>query len=378
MNNTGMRLGTRGLTLTGEQIVHLSTESTDEIFILNNGALTSYKYDITASGGFVPSGTATKITADIASKQKAGIGNPKIMEIAGGNTLKIRYDNGTCLEASVSSTYGTVIVLEKSKSCVRVTKNDIYVVPAIINHYRIAGVGGSLIPLFEDSAGKAKDIVAVFEGAKNDNVVTLSSVTGLPYAIVDMIGTTQIVTLGVTLYAILGGTKVPITGYGTIVRKMVRTRNITMYEQVPSTSPTAPPTKVDYSAMFSPEHYAYITLKRTDHKTGWAGVGNTGYVVDNGDTVIMNVPIIVPSNAINNEIHYIETQNGLEQVDANGLLTPLNITTLDGLPLIKHIYNTDMTKEVVMDANRSSEMETFNVNGYYFGYGAGHKTAVVL
>ena len=381
--DTGMKLSPKGLSITGEQVVKLDNGAKrEEIFVLNSGSLTSYVYDPLSDSGF----TQTTTGSDIFNDAKQYVSPTSVLvEIAGGKKdIKLRFDNGG-LVASKALPSGAINSKLIATSVARVTKNDYYVIPdgktinTPIPYYKSGAGASSLVPLLAKSGENVSDIVAVFEGKNSDKVVSLADVYGVPEAIIGFVGTHTVVSDGTTTSIVLSPTsKVAITGFGTITRNVGKIDTIKKSKQVLSNSPT----KVDYSAEFSPSHYDYIQRHRKDYKSLWAGVGNTGYVVDIGDSMHMEVsakgassvagePTRVSTPAIKDERNFIiDTYGVFQEVLSGGVLTPLKTVDKDGVMLINYLYENDMTQQLVV-SNGLSETEPFSVNGYCFGYGSG-------
>jgi len=365
----GMRLSVKGLALTGEQIVKLDAK--DEIFVLNGGSLTSFVYNPLVSVGFSPTSTG----ADIKNHADTRNPNSNIMEIAGGSSIKIRYDNGICVIVSVLQ--NNIFHSNIKKNVARVTKHSYYTIPngltsATAVPYYKSGVGTSqLVPLL----GLGADIVAVFEGKYGDNIVTLGDVGDKP--IVGYVGSRPVTGLGGTTSIVLNNKQIPITGFGTIYRKMGRVDDISISKTIPvGSSP-----KVDYSARFSPAHYGYIQLHRVDNISNWAGIGKVGYVVSakdraymrvsaHGKSIRTNEPDRVPTPPINDETNFVMVGGVMKEIMPDDTLREIDVVKLDGTDLIDYIYTNDMSQKLVVGSS-FVEVEPFSVNGYSFGYGAG-------
>lgn len=380
--DTGMKLSAKGLSITGEQVVKLeSGKKREEIFVLNGGTLSSYVYDPLSDTGFTPTTTGSAILND--AKQYV-LPTSVLVEIAGGDGIKLRFDNGGLITSKVLPS-GVPHSELTATNVARVTKNDYYVIPdgktitTPIPYYKSGADASPLVPMLAKSAETVSDIIAVFEGKNGDKIVRLADAYGVSEAIIGYVGTHSIVSNGTTTNIVLSPTnKVPITGFGTITRNAGKIDTIKKSKQVPTNSPT----KVDYSAEFSPSHYDYIQRHRQDYRSLWAGVGNTGYVVDMGDAVHMEVlntgvssvvgePIRVSTPTVQDETNFIVDANGIfQEVLSGGTLAPLKTVDKDGVMLINYLHENDMSQQLIV-TNGLLETEPFAVNGYCFGYGSG-------
>ena len=377
----GMRLSTRGLSLTGEQVVKVENSTRrDELFVLvNNTTVESYTYDPLSDTGFTPSGSYNSFKVRAMPHL---IGTEKIMEIAGGiDTLKVRYDNGLCLVGVRTS--GGDFIIEEKENIARITKNNEYSVLA--NRFYKTGAGVEPLMALLDGDGTTEGaILAVFEGERGDYQVTIADAmaTAGDGARVGKVGDFTVFSKNGSLKIKTSSGDESISGYGTIVRKMDATSNISLGKQIDVGASVI----VDYSAKFSPDHYTYITNNRKDFKNSWLGVGNVGYVVDLGKYAQMKVPIsglrtagrppLIPTRSLNDTIEFIIVGGVLKKVEG-ATLTDMPTSIDDSEALIAHIYHTDMSQEVVMVVGNET-VEPFSVNGYFFGYGDDHLVDVDL
>jgi len=380
--DTGMKLSAKGLSITGEQVVKLeSGKKREEIFVLNGGTLSSYVYDPLSDTGFTPTTTGSAILKD--AKQYV-LPTSVLVEIAGGDGIKLRFDNGGLVKSKVFPS-GAVNSELLDTNVARVTRNDYYVIPdgktitTPIPYYKSGGGVSPLVPMLAKKGEKVSDIIAVFEGKNGDKIVRLADVYGVSEAIIGYVGTHSIVSDGTTTNIVLSSiNKVPITGFGTITRNAGKIDTVKKSKQVPANSPK----KVDYSAEFSPSHYDYINRHRQDYRSHWAGVGNTGYVVDTGNTAYMEVsntgasivptePIRISTPVVQDETNFIVDVNGVfQEVISGGILAPLKTVDKDGVMLINYLHENDMSQQIIV-TNGLLETEPFAVNGYCFGYGSG-------
>ena len=363
----GMRLSVKGLGLTGEQIVKFDNgRYKDVVFKLNDGDLSSFRYNPLVDVGF----SSTSLGSNIKSKaQEEVLPTSKIMEIAGGDTLKLRYDNGACVIVDINGENS--FTMDVKDSAARVTKHHYYTIPdgstssTAVPYYKSGDGTAQLVPLLAQDGDTVGDIVAVFEGKDGDHIVRLGDVTTDP--IIGFVGGLHIIGNGTGNSIVTSDGNVAIEGFGTIYRDTDATKDIFLTTQVPTNAPTI----IDYSSIFSPAHYAYIQAHRNDWKNAWAGVGDVGHVVDDGDTTHMKVSINnVSSPALNDETPFVMVGTDMKEVMPDGTLEIIDTISLDGNELINYIYTHDMSEHLVIGTGLS-ETEPFAVNGYSFGYVAG-------
>jgi len=371
----GMRLSTRGLSLSGEQVVKLSSgRKRDEIFVLDGGSIQSYTYNPVSSNGFSVTTSIGEFHAEVAKMDWLD-GTEQIMEIAGGVTLKVRYDNGVSITGTRS--YGGAFIVSKKDNVARITKDNDYSFNHPIKYYK-TGVGTAPLMALLDGS-----ILAVFESSGGDQTVTVQDAIDASSngAIVGKVGAFTIFSQNDSLKIKTPNGDVSIEGFGTIVREIDGTRDIKLGSQIPSSANVA----VNYSSQFSADHYSYIQTHREDSKNGWAGVGNVGYVVDLGDFAQMRVPIsgvntigqppAVPTGTLNDKVEFVLVGGAMKKVASDGTLSNINTTTATGVSLINFIYQHDMSTQIAIAVPNSS-VEPFSINGYFFGYGDEHLVVV--
>lgn len=358
--NKGMMISTGGLTLTGEQVISVvSMSNTTHLFVLNQGTLRSYRSDSTSDTGFISSTLANTFTSQALAYLVEGA---TLVEIAGGSALKARYDNGICLEATV--TLGGSFIIGEHKDVARVTKYKMYKITQPAQYYKSGAGTAPLVPLLDGG------IIAVFEGVNEDFIVTIDDALANDLgAICGRVG--GFIVTGqegsYTLHTPNGA--VGISSFGTLVRKADGVKNILMA----STS-----TNKDYSSVFSPSHYAYIQVHRKDYDSEWVGFGKTGYVVDAPDHVYMSVKAGAgATRAINDEIPIVSKGSTIYTLNQDGSLEPIRTTSLQGQDLINYIYTNDMSEMYAL-GSVGSGLEAFGAKGYSFSYGAGRMASVTL
>lgn len=357
----GMRLSARGLSITGQQVVKAGG---DVIFVLDDGALTSYRYNSRADSGFA----ATSHGSNAASyAQRFVFPDNKIMEIAGGDSLKLRYDNGVCVILDVLGE--NAFVSTTKTNVARITKNGIYTIPngstynTAVPYFKSGSGTAPLVPLLSDGAND--DIVAVFEDGDTDRIVRLGDVTTDP--IVGYFNGNPVVQRGSGLeIATSGGGRLSVDGYGVISRKTYNTTEIFMTKALAFDVPVG---TVDYSDKFSPVHYNYIQAHREDWNSTWKGEGKLGYVIDFGLDHVTKVPCPSPTPELDESIPIVLIHGSAYTLESDGTLVPVDTVDLDGDALISHLYNNNMSQTLVIGS--FEEAEPFCVNGYSFGYPSG-------
>lgn len=363
----GMRLSAGGLSITAQQVVKFGSDRLGGvIFALNDGNITTYRYDPLSDTGFVqtPLGTNIKAYADAITETNGY----DIVEIAGGETLKLRYGNGACITVNIFGENRFTHSLKKNVA--RVTKNAYYTIPdgattsTSVPYYKSGSGTAQLVPLLSTDDGSESDIVAVFEGRDGDHIVHIDDVVDQPT--IGFVSGLRIVGDGTSNSLVTPNGSIAIDGFGTIYRDTAAVGDIIISGRVEPGSPT----EVDHSGEFSPVHYAYIQQHREDWKNGWHGVGKVGYVVDIGDYVNMKVHCQTPTPDIDDEMPFVVIGGTMKKVNTDGTLTPIDTVNLTGDALISYIYNNYMSQTLVV-ADGLSEVEPFAVNGYSFGYGDG-------
>ena len=385
-SDKGMKLSVKGLGLTGEQIVKFDNgRYKDVVFKLNDGNLSSFRYNPLVDVGFSSTSLGQAIH-DYVLAQALVLPTSKIMEIAGGDTLKLRYDNGVCVIVDIKGENS--FIMDVKHNVARVTKNNYYTIPdgstssTAVPYYKSGGGTAQLVPLLTQDGDTVGDIVSVFEGKDGDHIVRLSDVTTDP--IIGFVGGLKIIGAGTNNSIVTPNGNVAIDGFGTIYRHTEAVDDILLT----STVPTGDNTPVDYSTSFSPIHYNYIENHRVDWKNNWSGLGKTGHIVDNGQTFHMKVsahgvssvvgePDRVSSPALNDDTPFVMIGEVMHKVDSNGVGDVIDTVKIDGDALISYIYTHDMSEHLVI-GNGLSETEPFAVNGYSFGYVAGRLVDVQL
>jgi len=378
-DDTGMRLSTRGLNLVGEQVIKVAFGSKrDEMYVLvDDSTIKSYLYNPISTNGFSPTSSADDFNIEVAKMDWLD-GTEKIMEIAGGRSLKVRYDNGISITGIRSQ--GGVFIVSKSDNVARITSNKEYKVAHPIKYYRSGGGTAPLMALLEG------DILAVFEnGDEEDFTISLQDALDASGegAIVGKVGLFTILSQNDSLKVKTPSGDIAIEGFGTIVREIDGTRDIKLTARILSGGNKV----VDHSSEFSADHYTYIERNRVDFINGWIGVGNTGYVVDSGDFAQMRVPIsggnkvgeapLVRTGSLNDKVDFVLVAGAMKKVANDGTLTNINTTTATGVDLVSFIYHNDMTTQIAM-STPNSRVEPFSINGYFFGYGDDHLVDVDL
>ena len=371
--NRGVRLCARGLSLHGEQVVKVDNGFVrDEIFILNGNTIESYMFSPTSENGFRATDSGSVLLGELLPKV---IDGAKIMEIAGGDSIKVRYDTGQCFTCERKG-YGDFLISEIG-SVARVTKHHYYTIPdgstasTAVPYYKSGGGTAQLVPLLTQDGDTVGDIVAVFEGKDIDHIVRLSDVPeNAP--IVGFVGGLHIIGDGTNNSIVLPSGNVSISGFGTIIRNGLNAEPIHMVSHIATNGNT----NVDYSDYFSPSHYAYIEQKRVNSSPNWTGFGATGYVVDAGDTANMDVGIggetssLGTSGATLADVVDFVVVDGAFKMVSGDVLVDINMQDLTGVALINFVCANDMNTYLISDANTVTT-EPFAVNGYSFGYGAG-------
>lgn len=358
----GMRLSARGLSVTGQQVVNVND---DIIFVLNDGELSSYRYNSRVDSGFAATSHGSNAAA---YAQQFVLSDSKIMEIAGGNSLKLRYDNGVCVILGIQ---GENAFIPSTKTNVaRITENGIYTIPngnannTAVPYFKSGPGTADLVPLLSD--GTNHDIVAVFEDIDGDKIIRMGDVTSDP--VVGYFNGSPVVQGSSGIELVTPGGRISIDGYGVVSRKTFQTMEIFMSKVVAGIR-EGDSVAVDYSDQFSPAHYSYIQAHREDWENSWHGEGRVGFVVDAGEQVNMKVPCSSPTPALDESIPIVLRNGNAYKVGGDGSLTPVDTVDLDGDALINHIYDNDMSQTLVIGS--FGEAEPFCVNGYSFGYPSG-------
>ena len=361
----GMKLTARGLRVAGEQIIKIDNMYVPgTVVVLDDGNITSYKYNPTSDTGFSETQFASNIKSYVDGIDV--VAGRSIMEIAGGTSMKIRYDNGVCITVMINGDNSFLHSIRYNVA--RITKNNVYTINTgedknnPIPYYKSGSGTAQLVPLLSD--GTNNDIVAVFEGEQEDYIVRMEDVTVDP--IVGYVGNNAIVGDGENNSIVTPDGEIAIDGFGTIYRNSSAVTEIFKSHHIETDSSAV----VDYSNIFSPVHYTYIQANREDWTADWAGYGGTGYVVDAGDTAYMRVQCDIPTAELDDNIPFVIIDGDIKKVNSDGSLVPLQAVDYDGAELIKHIYGNDMSQTLVIGSGLA-EVEPFAVNGYSFGYGPG-------
>jgi hypothetical protein len=351
------------LGLTGEQIVRLKVSDfiLEMILVLNDGELESYIFDPSKNEGF----SQTDIADSIKAEGDKWVPSGKIVEIAGGKTVKLRYSNGTCVEVSLSeSLYLDSTVYD---DVARVTQNAIYYQA---RKYYKSGPGSSPLMPYLSTVPKDKNgnIIAVFEGDGADKVITIDDLGASTDPIIGALGD-MLVTSGsdgMTLHTPGGGTVV-IDGYGLLMRK---NDPVTTFVQTRSAPYGTDPNSLNWGSIFCPDQEQYNQAHSSVGKSGWAGFGKTGNVVESQEDFSRKVSAVVSSPYIDEKIPVVIQGGSLKKVNGDGTLAALQTTNLAGAELIEFVFNNDMSG-IYAVADGLQEIEPFCVNGFSFGYSGG-------
>lgn len=372
--DNGMKLSAGGISISGQQVIKVHNRFINNtIVVLMDGVLTSYEYSQTEDTGFVETELGKNISAYAGALDETS--DFGIVEIAGGSSIKIRYDNGICISVVILG--DNKFTHSVHKNVARVTKHEYYTIPNgkdkyhSVPYYKSGGGSSQLVPLLSINGGIDNDIVAVFEGSDGDSIVRIGDVVDQP--IVGFVGGFTVVGDGTSNSLVTPSGNIGIDGFGTIYRETDPVIDILLSETVD----TGQPVKIDHSGEFSPVHYDYIQQHREDWKNGWIGVGKVGYVVDMGDYVNMKVPCPTQTPYLSDEIPFVIVGGAMKKVNPDGTLTNINTVNLTGSALINYIYNNDMSQTLVV-ADGLDEVEPFAVNGYSFGYGSGRLVDATL
>ena len=362
----GMRLSAGGLSITAQQVVKLGDDRLGGIiFALNDGDITSYMYDPLSDTGFIQTELSTNIKAYADSIPETN--GYDIVEIAGGEALKLRYNNGACVTIYILGEDNFKHILRKNVA--RVTRHNYYFIgdgatqDTYIPYYKSGSGTAQLVPMMSTMYSMTNNIVAVFEDDYKDHIVTIDDVGDQP--IIGFVGEYRVVGDGTSKSLVTPNGSIGIDGFGTIYRDTAAVSDIIISGRV---APGAP-IEVDHSGKFSPVHYDYIQQHRDDWKNGWHGTGKLGYIVDIGDYVNMKVPCPMPTPELNDIILFVIVDGVMKKVNYDGTFTDINTINLTGSALINYIYNNDMSQTLVIGS--FEEVEPFCVNGYSFGYPSG-------
>jgi len=342
-------------TATGQQIDSVVfQDGREEVFILNGTALASYRFNPFHDGALEPSDTADSIATAITD---LGLNIGELVEIAGGETLKMRYNSGIMVSVVVRN--GSPIVATDDMVA-RVTRNGVYKFK--YDFYRSGPGTAPLAPLM--SNGDSDDIVAVFEGLDSDRIVRIGDIADYP--IIGFVGNHPISISGSSTILKLPDGDIPIDSYGRIVIRLNAIGRIKL-----GTNFVQDGQIVDYSSSFPESQYGYISDHRRDWRAPWIGVGNTGHVVDLGNFMITEVDPPANDSAKNIDVNYVYTDGHIKIVAQDGSLSDPLILSDSGRALIDRLYQNDVSGAIPISWTDARETQPLEPNGFIFSYGSG-------
>jgi hypothetical protein len=334
------------MSFSGVQIVDYIFPSRNEYGVCvlkSTGEIETYEFSV-SDGGFIASDLSSRIIDAI----NGNVTDEAIVEIAGGDSIKLRFQNGQMISA-VELQDGAIVTSEDFEVG-RVTKNKTY---KFKYKFYKSGPGTSpIVPLLED------DIVSVFEGDENDFVVRLGDL-GIGDTIVgkwaDDVTITESTEGQLTIH--YGEADLDIDDFGEI--KLV-TKELLKIKLRSANK--------NCLVGFPKAQQQYIDAHGKCSEISWFGVGRVGHVVDFPVKYIGVVDVPVPGASAVSTIRYIKKGHRFMTLNESNEFVEIDTITLNGEHLIEHIYNNNMANTVPLASLEGEEFEPFNANGFFFSY----------
>jgi hypothetical protein len=351
-----------GLAIQGEQIVPYGGKSSPMgVLRLNGGSLTSYALDLSSDSGFVQNGVADNI---IDAANSVVLGDDEIVEIAGGDAVKLRYKSGTCVVVVGPELESPSVIVHDDVA--RVTSNGIYY--GSKNYYKSGPGDAPLVPyLSKVHNDKNANIVAVFEGNDSDKIVTIDDMTAGTDPVVGALGD-MLVTEGaggMVIHTQSG--EIQIDGYGLLMR---RNDPVHGFVQQKVVQHGTDPASINWDEGHCPAQRQYNESHSSTWQSGWMGVGRTGHIINLGESFYREVAASASSPSLADEIPVVIQGGSLKRIGSDGSLSDLQSTNIAGAELVEFVFSHNMADYHAV-ASGLKEIEPFCVNGFSFGYGGG-------